>query len=173
MKKRSILITVVVIVLLSLVCGVYACKVVKTQDDIVDMLRKDLQLTKDNDTTISFISEFEIDENSLLWFSVQNQHMTNYRAVECHRVANGRYKVKKIYTPMTYAKDIVHVVWMAEDIFLINNPSCQSIIYRNESGDVISKTDISPDELPYIFLNKPLGSESMCDFFDAEGNVIR
>jgi hypothetical protein len=172
-KKKSILVVVVVIVLVSLVCGVFASKVVKTQDDIADLLRKELQLTEDHDTTISFISEFEIDENSLLWFSIQNQHMTNYRAVECHKVANGRYQVKKIDTPMTYAQDIVHVVWMAEDIFLINDSSCRSIIYRNESGDVISQTDISPNELPYVFSLESLGSESMCDFLDAEGNVIR
>jgi hypothetical protein len=173
MKKRNILVAVVVIVLVSLVCGVFACKVVKTEDDIADMLRKELQLTEDDDTTISFISEFEIDENSLLWFSIQNQHMTNYRAVECHRVANGRYRVKKIDTPMTYTQDIVHVVWMAEDIFLINDSSCRSIIYRNGSGDVISQTDISPDELPYGFSLESLGSESVCDFLDAEGNTIR
>jgi hypothetical protein len=62
---------------------------------------------------------------------------------------------------------------MAEDIFLINDSSCRSIIYRNGSGDVISQTDISPDELPYGFSLESLGSESVCDFLDAEGNIIR
>ena len=137
------------------------------------MLQKELQLTEDDDITISCISEFAADDNSLLWFSIQNQHTTHYRAVECREVTSGRYQVKKLYKPTAYAKDIVHVVWMGEDVVLINNPSCRSILYRNKAGDVISKTDILPSELPYVFLLKSLGHETKCDVLDAEGNFIR
>lgn len=74
---------------------------------------------------------------------------------------------------MTYAQDIVHIVLDAEDIFLINNLSCQTIVYRNKFGDVISQTNILPNELPNIFILKPLGNESICDFLDERGNSIR
>jgi len=172
-KSHTVLWGVFLITLILSGLFVLGCKEVKTQDDIVKMLGKELQIGENSDTSISFVAEYEIGENSLLWFSVQSQHMTNYRVVECNKIANGKYQVKKTHKPMTYAQDIVHIVFDAEDIFLINNFSCQSIVYRNKSGDVISQTDILPNELPYIFILKPLGNESICDFLDERGNSIR
>ena len=147
--------------------------VVATRDDIKDVLRQDLRLGDADQTVISYLGEFAIDDDYLFWFSIHNQAITYYRAVECHLMLNGNYRIRKIHKPMTYAQDIVHVVWMTEDIFLINNSSCRSIIYMNESGDVIAQTEIAPNEIPYVYLHKTPVKPCSCDFLDSTGEAIR
>ena len=73
---------------------------------------------------------------------------------------------------MVYARDIVHIIWQAEDAFLINDPNCCTIVYSNGAGTVLSKTELSQDDLPYVFLLKyPFGA-SKCDFLDVDGSCI-
>lgn len=172
MKKKTIFIIALIILLAVAVLVVFKVNAGKTQDEIIDVLRQELQLANDDSTTISCVGEYEIGESALLWFYFDNQSLTYYRAVECRVVADGRYQVKNIHKPMTYAQDIVHVVWRADDVFLVNNPTCQSIIYRDKSGDVISETKLSSSDIPYVFLHKPI-SELSCDFLDTAGNVIQ
>lgn len=137
------------------------------------MLRQDLHFAKDDDVSISYIGEFVADENALLWFSVQKEHGIYYRAVECRLLKNGGYLLKNIYKPMIYAKDIVHIVWMAEDVFLIHDSNCRAIVYRDRSGDVISKIEISSNDIPYVFLNKAPDGGGRLDFLDTAGNIIQ
>ena len=97
---------------------------------------------------------------------------TMSRAMECKLLSNDRYLVKELYTPKIYSKNIVHVLWKAEDIFLINDTNCQTIINSNQEGEIISQIDILPDEYPYIFhLDPPTGS-SIWSFLDSQGNPI-
>lgn len=172
MKKKTIFLIAVAI--LMAVAALFAFKFYmgKTQDEIIDVLRQELQLSEDDSTTISYVGEYEIGESALLWFYFDNQTLTYYRAVECRVVADGRYQVKEIYKPTTYAQDIVHVIWRADDVFLINNPACQSIVYKDKSGEVISETKIASGDIPYVFLHEPVG-ELSCDFLDTAGNAIR
>ena len=75
--------------------------------------------------------------------------------------------------PMIYAQDIVHIVWMAKDVFLINNSECRVIaVDSGTSGDAVSRIELSPDDLPYVFPDGVSGSGKL-DFLDAEGNPVR
>lgn len=173
--KKPHKIFLIILFLLSVLTAVFVSnlKLAKTQDDMIDMLRQNLHLAKDDGSSISYISEFAVDKNALLWFSVQKEHEIYYRAVECRLLKNGGYLLKSIYKPMTYAQDIVHIIWMAEDVFLINNPNCQAIVYSDRLGNVIAKTEISSSDLPCVLLHRPPVSESKCDFMDISGNIIR
>ena len=85
---------------------------------------------------------------------------------------NGSYWMKKTYTPSAYARDIVHVVWRyARDIVLINNFDCRSIVYHTSYGD--EKTELSAEDIPYVFPYAPPYGTTGCDFLDAAGNSIR
>ena len=74
-KSHTVLWGVFLITLILSGLFVLGCKEVKTQDDIVKMLGKELQIGENSDTSISFVAEYEIGENSLLWFSVQSSDM--------------------------------------------------------------------------------------------------
>lgn len=171
MKKAHIVFSIVFLILLvSILLFFSTFHLVKTKDDVMDVLRQELQLTENNDVTISYLGEYSLDEDSLFWFLIQNQSYTLYRAVECHPLIGGWSHVAHIYDPMTYASDIVHVIWKGEDIILMNNPDCQSLVYKDDSGRVVTTTEFSSSELPYVFLHKPLNGTS--DFLDYEGNKI-
>lgn len=71
--------------------------------------------------------------------------------------------------PMIYAQHIVHVVWMAKDVFLINNSECRTIAV---SRGAVTRIELSPDDLPYVFPDGVSGSGKL-DFLDAEGNPVR
>ena len=99
--------------------------------------------------------------------------MTLYRAVDCRVLNNGSYLVKRHTPPSAYARDIVHVVWRyARDIVLINNFDCRSIVWCDTSyGD--EKTELSAEDIPYVFPYAPPYGTTGCDFLDAAGNSIR
>lgn len=170
-KSYKIILIALIILLVAGMSFVLKIDMGKTQDEIIDVLRQELHLSEDDGTMISCVGEYEIGESALLWFYFENQPLTYYRAVECRVVADGKYQVKEIYKPMTYAQDIVHVIWRADDVFLINNPACRSIVYKDKNGDVISETLIVSSDIPYVFFKKSY-SESTCDFVDSLGNVI-
>ena len=48
----------------------------------------------------------QADAYTLLWFIIQNQDMTLYRAVDCRVLNNGSYWMKKTYTPSACAREI-------------------------------------------------------------------
>ena len=147
-KSYKIILIAFIILLVTVVSFVLKIDMGKTQYEIIDVLRQELQLSEDDGTMISCVGEYEIGESALLWFYFENQPLTYYRAVECRVVADGKYQVKEIYKPMTYAQDIVHVIWRADDVFLINNTSCRSIVYKDKKGDVISETLIVSSDIP-------------------------
>ena len=142
----------------------------KTQEAVGELLRKKLDLPQD--AVITCAGDYTADAYTLLWFIIQNQNMTLYRAVDCRVLNNGSYWMKKTYTPSAYARDIVHVVWRyARDIILINNFDCRSIVYHTSYGD--EKTELSAEDIPYVFpYALPFGTTD-CDFLDAAGNSIR
>lgn len=74
---------------------------------------------------------------------------------------------------MIYALDIVHVVWKAEDIFLVNNRDCAKIIYMNQAEEIVKTTDLAEQGLPYIFRLSMPTNPGICMFVDANGEEIR
>lgn len=144
--------------------------IAKTQEAVGELLRKKLDLPQD--AVITCAGDYTADAYTLLWFIIQNQDMTLYRAVDCRVLNNGSYWMKKTYTPSAYARDIVHVVWRyARDIVLINNFDCRSIVYHTSYGD--EKTELSAEDIPYVFPYAPPYGTTGCDFLDAAGNSIR
>lgn len=172
-SKKCYLVLVVPLLILIVIIFISNQKVVKNQDDVKKFLYKELQLKEDDGSIISYAGEFSIYGYILYWFSIQNQYERYYRAVECSLLSCGRYKVRKVYKPMIYAKDIVHVVWMAKDIFLINNPNCRFIICEDVSGDNSFEISLSPSDLPYVYLNEPPFRKASTDFVDLDGNSVR
>ena len=137
---------------------------------MIPLLRKELGLT-DEDAALSFAGEYTAEKNALLW-SMQGDYSTNYRAAECRLLKNGGYRLIQFTRPRTYARDVVHVVWQAEDVVLVNNPDCRAVVYSDSSGNDVSKIELSPDDLPYVFLLKHPSGASECDFLDTAGNSL-
>lgn len=93
-KSYKIILIAFIILLVTVVSFVLKIDMGKTQYEIIDVLRQELQLSEDDGTMISCVGEYEIGESALLWFYFENQPLTYYRAVECRVVADGKYQVK-------------------------------------------------------------------------------
>lgn len=92
-KSYKIILIAFIILLVTVVSFVLKIDMGKTQYEIIDVLRQELQLSEDDGTMISCVGEYEIGESALLWFYFENQPLTYYRAVECRVVADGKYQV--------------------------------------------------------------------------------
>lgn len=178
MKKLRILIAIVLILLLAgSAYFVSQSLYVKGREGIIPMLRKELDLVGEGSAVFSCIGEYNRDREVLLWFTIQKEDTVFYRAVGCRMLKNGGLRIKNIYDPMAYAPDIVHVVWMAEDVFLVNDPECRGVVSRNADGNVTKQIDFAPSQFPVILSLSQLGIDGMMgsatiDFVDSEGNPI-
>lgn len=172
--KRSLkmLLFVAILVVILAVLFMRNSQTAGTREELIDMVRKELVIGRDDTATVTYAGEFVKENDALLWFIIQDAPSTYYRAVACELQSNNRYLFKEVLTPMTYSRDIVHVVWKAEDIFLINDTNCQTIISRDQSGDLLSQMRILPNEYPYIFRLVPQAGESTWSFLDSHGNEI-
>ena len=169
-KSHKILLILAILVIAAAVIVISSLPIAKTQEAVGELLRKELDIPQD--AVITCAGDYTADAYKLLWFIIQNQDMTLYRAVDCRVLNNGSYWLKKIYNPSAYARDIVHVVWRyARDVVLINNSDCRSIVYHTSYGD--EKTELSVEDIPHVFLRNPSGGSSTCDFLDAAGNSVR
>lgn len=172
MKKLRIILPIVLLVLL--VAGalfVSTLPLVRTQEDVIQAIQEDAKFTPDDDITISYLGEYTSDGHALRWYIVQNQgHTLSYKAVDCQSLLGGWSYVKKIYDASTFAPDIVHVVWNGSDIYLMNNPDCVSLVYKNDSGQESTIMKFSSSNLPYIFPFQLVNGTA--NFFDYEGNPI-
>ena len=147
-KSHKILLALALLAAAAAVIVISNLPTAKTQEAVGELLRKKLDLPQD--AVITCAGDYTADAYTLLWFIIQNQDMTLYRAVDCRVLNNGSYWMKKTYTPSAYARDIVHDVWRyARDIVLINNSDCRSIVYHTAYGD--EKTELSAEDIPYVF----------------------
>lgn len=174
-KSHKMILIISAIVLFLAALTALVCNAVKTKNDIADMIRKELQLTEEESVKLSYVGEFTDDDDSLLWFTVQTgvSYMNRYMAVECRVVEDGRYLVRRISDGGSWGADISHAFFGKKDIILINNLSCRSIIFMTMGGNEVSRIEISPGDIPYIFeLEQPARSTQIL-FADVEGNEVR
>ncbi len=107
-KSHKILLALALLATAAAVIVISNLPIAKTQETVGELLRKKLDLPQD--AVITCAGDYTADAYTLLWFIIQNQDMTLYRAVDCRVLNNGSYWMKKTYTPSAYARDIVHVV---------------------------------------------------------------
>ena len=142
-----------------------------TDENLIKKIAKDLDLPAD--CRLSYIGEYSDSSYALLWFAIDGNYPDRYVAVECEKQSSGKYKFIDSFSPMIYALDIVHVVWKAEDIFLVNNRDCAKIIYMNQAEEIVKTTDLAEQGLPYIFRLSMPTNPGICMFVDADGEEIR
>ena len=142
-----------------------------TDENLIKKIAKDLDLPAD--CRLSYLGEYSDSSYALLWFAIDGNYPDRYVAVECEKQSSGKYKFIDSFSPMIYALDIVHVVWKAEDIFLVNNRDCAKIIYMNQAEEIVKTTDLAEQGLPYIFRLSMPTNPGICMFVDADGEEIR
>lgn len=142
-----------------------------TDENLIKKIARDLDLPAD--CRLSYIGEYSDSSYALLWFAIDGNYPDRYVAVECEKQSSGKYKFIDSFSPMIYALDIVHVVWKAEDIFLVNNRDCAKIIYMNQAEEIVKTTDLAEQGLPYIFRLSMPTNPGICMFVDADGEEIR
>ena len=142
-----------------------------TDENLIKKISNDLDLP--TGCCISYIGEYSDGSDALLWFAIDGNNPNQYVAVECEKRSSGKYKFIDTYSPMIYAQDIVHVVWKAEDIFLVNNRDCSQIVYMNEARKVIREIDVAECGLPYVFRLSMPSNPGICMFVDVNGEEIR
>lgn len=142
-----------------------------TDENLIKKISNDLDLP--TGCSISYIGEYSDGSDALLWFAIDGNYPDQYVAVECEKRSSGKYKFIDTYSPMTYAQDIVHVVWKAEDIFLVNNRDCSQLVYMNEAREVIREIDVAEYGLPYVFRLSMPSNPGICMFVDFNGEEIR
>ena len=140
-------------------------------ENLIKKISKDLDLPAD--CSLSYIGEYSDGSDALLWLAIDGNYPDRYVAVGCEKQSSGKYKFIDTYSPMTYAQNIVHVVWKAEDIFLVNNRDCAQIVYMNDAREVIQEIDVAEYGLPYIFRLSMPTNPGICMFVDANGEEIR
>lgn len=160
------------IMALTIPCTAFAAeKTQLTEEELWEQVANNTATVTHDVRPLSSFTQEEIEENPELQQIFNEINKDVSRSINNKTTYGEIYTTKEIYKPMTYAQDIVHVIWRADDVFLINNPACRSIVYKDKNGDVISETLIVSSDIPYVFFKKSY-SESTCDFVDSLGNVI-
>lgn len=131
---------------------------------------------KQSDSTLSYLTQHEKEGEIFVWYVLQSNIDPDYRSyfvAKCKPFFKDNYQLIDIFTPQTYAKDILSVVWKGDYVLMVNNPDCCSIVQTDSSGKIIEQIDLSAESLPYIYYhNSPLPGGTITTFYDAEGNEI-
>ena len=100
-----------------------------------------------------------------MWFTIETPGNTQYKAAVCRMLGNGRYRLTRIETPSTYCSDILSYL----AVYLVNHPDCRSIITKGSASGQEIRIDLSPEDLPYVYIADPPFSPSTTGFYDAAG----
>ena len=114
---------------------------------------------------VAFVGEGVYSGETVLWFTIETPGNTQYKAAVCRMLGNGRYRLTKIENPSTYCSDIVSYL----AVYLVNNPDCRTIITKGSTSDGEIRIDLTPEELPYVYIADPPVSSSTTGFYDAAG----
>ena len=118
---------------------------------------------------VSFAAEGTYLGETVLWFTIETPENTQYRAAVCRRLDNGRYRLTKIETPSVYCADIVSYL----AVYLVNHPACRAIITKDNDSDRETGVELSPEDLPYVYIMDPPFSASSTGFYDAAGEEMQ
>ena len=168
MKRKAVILLCILLAL-----GLSACwnKGI-TREQLEEVVLQNFELTPEDSATITYAGEFSDREDVLIWFIIQKNSSTYYRAVECRTVSEDRYEVKNTFAPKMYAEDIASLFWKTELLFLINSPECRRIVVNDEEGNILSEIQLSEDDLPYLYQIVSFGQSSGTSFLDAQGKEL-
>ena len=169
MKKRYALIA------LSLLAALLAAYLIvpnwilaKPREALIEAVRQELAADWQSDA-VAFAGEGASNGETVLWFTIETPENTQYRAAVCRRLDNGRYRLTKIETPSVYCADIVSYL----AVYLVNNPACRAIITKDNDSDRETGVELSPEDLPHVYIMDPPFSASSTGFYDAAGEEMQ
>ena len=140
----------------------------KPRETLIEQIRAQLQ-TDWQSEAVAFAAEGAYRSETVLWFTIETPEKTQYKAAVCRRLDNGRYRLTKIETPSVYCSDIVSY----GAVYLVNNPACRAIITKDNNSDRQISVDLSPADLPYVFIVDSPFSSSSTGFYDAAGEELQ
>ena len=140
----------------------------KPREALIEAVRQELAADWQSGG-VSFAGEGAYLGETVLWFTIETPEKTQYRAAVCRRLDNGRYRLTKIETPSVYCSDIVSY----KAVYLVNNPACRVIVTKDSNSDRQIRVELSPEELPYVFMVDPPFSASSTGFYDAAGEEMQ
>lgn len=139
----------------------------KPREALIESVRQELAADWKS-CGVSFAAEGTYLGETVLWFTIETPENTQYRAAVCRRLANGRYRLREIKTPSVYCADIVYFM----GVYLINNPDCRVIIEKDNASGWEIRTELSPEEVPYVYIIPPVSSSTV-GFYDAAGEEMQ
>lgn len=140
----------------------------KPREALIEAVRQELAADWKS-CGVSFAAEGTYLGETVLWFEIETPENTQYRAAVCRRLDNGRYRLTKIETPSVYCADIVSYL----AVYLVNHPACRAIITKDNDSDRETGVELSPEDLPYVYIMDPRFSASSTGFYDAAGEEMQ
>ena len=140
----------------------------KPREALIEAVRQELAADWQSEA-VAFAGAGIRNGETVLWFTIETPENTQYRAAVCRRLDNGRYRLTKIETPSVYCADIVSYL----AVYLVNNPACRAIITKDNDSDRETGVELSPEDLPYVYIMDPPFSASSTGFYDAAGEEMQ
>ena len=165
MKKRLVWIgTILLALLLAAYLIVPNWILAKPREALIEAVRQELAADWQSEA-VAFVGEGVYSGETVLWFMIETPGNTQYKAAVCRVLGNGRYRLTRIETPSTYCSDILSYL----AVYLVNNPDCRTIITKGSASGQEIRIDLSPEDLPYVYIADPPFSPSTTGFYDAAG----
>ena len=136
----------------------------KPREALIESVRQELAADWQSEA-VAFAGEGSYGGETVLWFTIETPGNTQYKAAVCRVLGNGRYRLTRIETPSTYCSDILSYL----AVYLVNHPDCRSIITKGSASGQEIRIDLSPEDLPYVYIADPPVSSSTTGFYDAAG----
>ena len=169
MKKRLVPIGLSLLVLLLAAYWIVPNWILaKPRETLIESVRQDLAADWKS-SGVTFAGEGAYLGRAVLWFTIETPEKTQYQAAVCRVLDNGRYRLTKLEAPSVYCNDIVSYL----AVYLINDPDCRAIIVKDNNSAQEIRTDLSPEQLPYVYIVDPPFSSSTVGFYDAAGEEMQ
>ena len=135
----------------------------KPREALIESVRQELAADWQSEA-VAFVGEGVYSGETVLWFTIEMPEKTRYKAAVCRVLENGRYRLTKI-------ENSVRIAWI---LFLIlrytwstTRTAAQSSQRQHFRREI--RIDLTPEELPYVYIADPPVSSSTTGFYDAAG----